>query len=157
MSSNSSATGLCFLIILYLTFFHGHTNSSYEEKSFYFAYCGDFKHNIYSCPKNEQIFVNRESFMISTEKQDVIPKDVSFYNTENESDFQECTVFDVDNWRCKKHVSGSYTVTNGNVYEKFSDGTRQLSLDENEKESPIPRYSQISYLEYTIRHTGEYF
>jgi hypothetical protein len=151
MSNNSSGAGLCLLIILYLAFFNGDTTSSYEEKTFYFMFCSDSKHNIYSCPKNEQSLLTSESFQISTERQDVVPKDVFIYSSDQKSDYQSCVVFDKNNWRCEMYGDGYYLVQDGEVRQAFADGSIRSSIDEKGNESPIPLFYQITYIEYLIR------
>ena len=106
-----------------------------QEKTIYFKLCSDFKHNPYSCPTN--LYVMQTRFKIFPKEQIVI--------SDSPTNLTPCVVFDKDNWKCEDNEF-LQSVQNGNYYS-----TNDGSLDEKGNKDILPRYMQISYLEYNIR------
>lgn len=123
-----------------------------QETVVYMSYCSDFKHNFYSCPKNESINVMKMHYKISFEQQVVVPKNTDIYQ------IYKCMVFDKGNWSCDLKNGNSFSMNDGR-FSEIQKGVdyNNSSIDEKGQPSILPRYLQISSFEYNIRSVGEFF
>ncbi|MDG1286335.1 MAG: hypothetical protein P8P30_02085 [Rickettsiales bacterium] len=118
-----------------------------EEKTVYFAYCGDYLHNTYHCP--DDILTKTKTFKVSVSQQLVVSE--SLYT------LMPCKVYDADNWECK---GGLRLANAGTNVTSISDGDYREtvaldsgSIGKDGKETTFPREQPISYIEYVIRST----
>ena len=124
-------------IIAFLFFQLPSSSSNTEEKTIYFSYCSDSKHDVYSCPEVHHLLVSKKSFKTNFERQIVV------------SDYilgaiarKNCEVFDKDNWYCDKAM-----MING----KYTDRTLpDDSIDKDGQKSYIPFYNQIDWFRYYV-------
>ncbi len=106
--------------------------SDIQEKTVYFSYCPDFKHNVYACPEITR--VSKMSFKVFLKEQLVI-SDVL-------DPLKSCKVFDNDNWQCSTAGNSYHFVVmrDGDYWRTaFLEG----SLDENGEKSSMPLDYQI--------------
>ncbi len=137
-----SAFGIILFVVFILWMWM--PTSEMEEKTIYFSYCPDFKHNSYSCP--EKLGFMKISYRIYLKEQLVVSKSLT--------DLMPCRVFDKDNWECQAN-GNVQSMQDGNYRE--TAGIDAGSLDENGKKSILPRYQQIPSLVYHIRSTINFF
>jgi hypothetical protein len=131
------------IFIAILAYFLISPTNTIQEKSVYYKYCSDLKHNVFSCHGNTEVMELK--YKIFVEKQFVISKGLGGYKS--------CWVFDKDNWNCTTPAGSSVSMNNGNFYESNDDG----SLDEKDQKSVISRYYQIPWFEYYIHSIAAFF
>ena len=113
-------------------------NKVIQEKTVYFEYCDDFKHNSFSCPT--KTIVAKAEFMIFTERQIVVS------NTLTPQTYEKCSIFDKNNWKCDKGEGKFIGVSNSAFFESNNG-----SLGKDSKPSSLPLGSQIPVYIYYIR------
>jgi hypothetical protein len=114
-----------------------------QDKTIYYKYCAeDFEYNVYSCPGKTGV-INIE-YKIFVDKQIVISKN-GYAN-------KSCVVFDKNNWECDKGQQQTIRMSDGDIYE-----SNEGSIDKNGQKSTLPRYLQITALEYYIHSVIIFF
>lgn len=135
------------LLIVGLIFFlfTPSSSSDIKEKTVYLSYCSDFKHNSFSCPKDEHIVTNKTIFKIFPREQRVVS------NSYLVNKLDDCVIFDEDNWSCR-NGEFSQSIKDGN-YRSHSDGESiYQSIDENGKQSVLPLGNQMYSSAYYVRN-----
>jgi len=141
----NSEDNLIFLIIVALVVYWlipSSSDSDIQEKTVYYTYCTDFKHNPSSCPKGNNVQIGKHRFKIFLKEQMVIS------HLAWTSKLNSCAVFDKDNWWCG---DSNYTqsMNDGDYWDSsYAAG----SLDKKDENSPIPKYQQIPRFVYYIRY-----
>lgn len=111
-----------------------------NQKNLYFSYCSDYKHNVFSCPKNQNIRFKKSTLKVLIKEQLVIFKDF-------DRELNSCEVFDVNNWKCSDVV-----MQDGKYFEGFN-----TSFDEKDEIVYFPVFNQISASSYYIKSIINFF
>jgi hypothetical protein len=139
-SENGTISFIAGALIVYL--FVSNSSETIQEKTFYFQSCSDYLHSAYSCPTDQYRVVTTTTYKVFIDRQMIVEK--SRYPTV----YKSCVIFDKDNWNCEKEYGQTISVTEGKIY--LSHGG---SVDEEGKNSPLPRYDQINAVIYYILAT----
>lgn len=139
-SENGTISFIAGALIVYL--FVSNSSETIQEKTFYFQTCSDYLHSAYNCPKDQYRDVTTTTYKVFIDRQMIVKK--SRYPTV----YKSCIIFDKDNWNCEKEYGQTISVAEGEIYE--SDGG---SVDEEGKNSPLPRFGQINAVIYYILAT----
>jgi hypothetical protein len=142
MSSDGSV--ILFVVLLALFWFMPPAKQA-DEIVVYYGYCSDDKYNIYSCPKTEKIRTMKSEYLVSYHKQMVIWKGMLEIS-------RKCTVYDKENWICTNDY-GKTSMRDGEIWEENAGNT----IDTEGKVSILPRYMQISALQYYLRYIRSFF
>ena len=125
-------------------FFLNQPTKLVQEKIVYMRHCSDFKHNVFSCPSSTR--VSEQKFMIFLERQIVTAVGIRAYK------YEDCAVFDADNWTCDLGNRAYVGVSKGGFFESNNG-----SLDKQGEKSPIPLGQEIYAFEYHIQSVRDFF
>lgn len=118
-------------------------NNAIQDKSVYYRYCADFKHNVFSCPGRTD--VRKSDYKIFIERQIVVGKGGYTHKS--------CSVFDKDNWECNNGQGEWISMRDGDIHESGEEG----SIDEKGQKSSTSRNTQIPAFGYYALSTIGFF
>ena len=120
------------------------SNEMVQEKTVYFQYCNDFKHDSFSCPGDLRLF--KQEIKVFLDQQIVVMNGLVTYNHKN------CAIFDRNNWTCDEGER-RVAMQESRFYEVPSGG----SIDKDGQKSILPLRHQIPASAYYIKSITDVF
>lgn len=118
-----------------------------DELVVYEQYCSDYKHNKFSCPKNQKLHVSKSQYRVNFDKQTVIA--YPYVQALN-----QCQVYDAKNWRCNDDVN--WSMAQDGKYSSGKTGPHYPTIDKEGQPSILPVKLQVSSFVYYINSIWDY-
>lgn len=131
------------LLFVIVGYFLINADWSNDKKTVYVSHCPDYKSSFKECYSN--LSYSQKTFLAIPQTQTIISYSNGFINR-----YEDCTVFDKENWFCKIDWDGDELPD----YYNMQDGVYGLSVGDGNSQ---PYYRAISRIEYYFSNLIKFF